>query len=96
MELDEPEVVHDAVDDGGGHLVVPEDRPPAGELEVGRDDGALPLVGDGEHLEDEARAVGVEWQEAELVDHEHAGTRYLRHLAVEPALPTRAPQAHDE
>ena len=27
-ELDEPPVVDDAVDHGGGHLVVPEHRPP--------------------------------------------------------------------
>ena len=95
-ELDKPAVVHDAVDDGDGHLVVSEDRPPAGEFEVGRDDDALLLVGVGEHLEDEARAVGVERQEPVLVGHEHAGSRYLRHLPVEPALPTRALQAHDE
>ena len=33
-ELDEPPVVDDAVDHGGGHLVVPEHRPPPAELQV--------------------------------------------------------------
>ena len=89
-------MVHDAVDDGGGHLVVPEDPSPAGELEVGRDDDALPLVGVGEHLEDEARAVGVERQESQLVDHEQARAGDLRHLAVEPALLAGAAQPHHE
>ena len=37
-ELDEPAVARDAVDDRRGHLVVPEDPSPAGELEVGGDD----------------------------------------------------------
>ena len=87
-ELDEPAVVHDAVDDGRSHLVVPEHPSPAGELQVGRDDHALALVGVGEDLEDKARPVGVEWQEPELVDHEQAGAGDLRHLAVR-ACPRR-------
>ena len=61
-KLHEPAVVDNSVDDGGGHLVVPEDPSPAGELEVRGDDHALPLVGVGEDLEDETRAVGVERQ----------------------------------
>ena len=88
-KLDEPAVVHDAVDDGRGHLVVPEDPSPAGELEVGRDDDALPLVGVGEHLEDEARAVGVERQEPQLVDHEQACARSATSRGR--ACPPRAP-----
>ena len=43
-ELDEPPVVHDAVDDRGGELVVREDRAPLGELHVGGEHDAPPLV----------------------------------------------------
>lgn len=65
-ELDEPAVVHDAVDDGRSHLVVPEHPSPAGELQVGRDDHALALVGVGEDLEDEARPVAIERLDREI------------------------------
>lgn len=34
FKLHEPAVVNDSVDDRGRHLVVPEDRLPAGELQV--------------------------------------------------------------
>ena len=49
-ELHEPAVVHDAVDDRGRHMVVSEDRPPAGELQIRGDHDRLPLVGVGEAL----------------------------------------------
>lgn len=55
-ELDEPPVVDDAVDHGGGHLVVPEHRPPPAELQVRGDDHRLPLVCVGEDLEEQPRA----------------------------------------
>ena len=69
-ELEEPAVVHNAVDYRRGHLVVPEYRPPAAELKVRRDDHRLALVGVGEDLEQQPRPVRVERQEAELVDDE--------------------------
>ena len=56
-ELDEPPVVDDAVDHGGGHLVVPEHRPPPAELQVRGDYHRLPLVCVGEDLEEQPRAV---------------------------------------
>ena len=37
VELDEPAVVHDAVDERGGELVVAEHDAPFGELDVGGD-----------------------------------------------------------
>ena len=95
-EVDEPAVVHHAVDDGGNHLVVPKDPSPAGELQVGRDDDVLPLVGVGEDPEHELGAVCVERQKPQLVDHEQARSRNLRHLPVEPALLPGAPQTHDK
>ena len=50
-------MVDDSVDDCSRHLVVPEDRPPAGELQVRGDCDRLSLVGIGEYLEHEARPV---------------------------------------
>lgn len=66
------------------------------ELEVGRGHHRLPLVGVGEHLEDEPGVVGVEWQEPQLVDHEKARLACLCGLPVEPALVPSAPEAGDE
>ena len=56
-------MVHDAVDDRSRHLIVSEDQPPAGELQVRGDHDRLSLVGIDEYLEHEARPVGVERQE---------------------------------
>lgn len=52
-ELEEPAVVDDAVDHGRGHLVVAEDGPPPRELQVGREDDGLRLVGLRDHLEEQ-------------------------------------------
>lgn len=54
--LDEPPVVDDAVYDGG-HLLAVEHRSPPAELQVRGDHHRLPLVGVGEDLEEESRAV---------------------------------------
>lgn len=59
-ELDEPPVVDDAVDHGGGHPVVPEHRPPPAELQVRGDYHRLPLVCVREDLEEQPRPVRVE------------------------------------
>lgn len=96
FELHEPAVMHDAVDDRGRHLVVPEDRSPAGELQVRRDHHRLALVGVGEDLEHEPRPVGIERQEAQLVDDEQGRAADLRGLAVEPSLVAGAAKAHHE
>ena len=72
-ELDEPPVVDDAVDHGGGHLVVPEHRPPPAELQVRGDYHRLPLVCVGEDLEEQPRPFRVEREKPELVDDEQAG-----------------------
>ena len=44
MEAEDPAVVDDAVDQGGGHLVVPEHVAPSAELEVRSEDDAAGLV----------------------------------------------------
>ena len=79
-------MVHDAVDDGGGHLVVAEDLAPARELEVRRDHHRPPLVGLRDHPERQPGAVRVERQEAELVHDQRGGPADLGELPVEPAL----------
>ncbi len=95
-ELDEPPVVDDPVDHRRGHLVISEHRAPPAELQVRGDDHRLPLVGVGEHLEEQPRAVGVQRQEAELVDDEQPRAADERGLAVEAPLVAGAPQPHDE
>lgn len=85
-ELDEPPVVDDAVDHGGGHLVVPEHRPPPAELQVRGDYHRLPLVCVGEDLEEQPRPVRVEREKPELVDDEQAGLADERGLPVEPPV----------
>lgn len=96
FELHEPAVMHDAVDDRSRHLVVPEDRSPAGELQVRRDHHRLALVGVGEDLEHEPRPVGIKRQEAEFVDDEQGRAADLRGLAVEPSFVAGAAKAHHQ
>lgn len=73
----------DAVYDGG-HLVVAEHRSPPAELQVRGDHHRLPLVGVGEDLEEEPRAV----------PHRAAG-RAMRPLEVmDEQRPGRHPAAH--
>lgn len=95
-ELDQPPVVDDAVDHGGGHLVVPEHRPPPAELQIRGDYHRLPLVCVGEDLEEQPRPVRVEREKPELVDDEQAGLADERGLPVEPPVVAGAPQAHHE
>ena len=58
-ESEQPAVVDGAVYHGSYHLVVSEARPLPGELEVGRENDGLALVGLAGHLEEQPRAVGV-------------------------------------
>lgn len=82
-ELGEPPVVDDAVDQGGGHLVVPEHRPTSAELQVRGEYHRLPLVCVGEDLEEQSHPVRVEREKPELVDDEQAGLADERDLPVE-------------
>lgn len=90
-ELDEPPVVDDAVEGGGGHLVVPEHRSPPAELQVHGDCHRLPLVCIGEDLEEQPRPVRVEREKPELVDDEQAGLAEERGLPVEPPVVAGTP-----
>ena len=95
-ELDGPSVIHDPVDHGGGHLVVAEHRPPPAELEVRSDRNGLPLVGVGEHLEEQPRPVRIEREEPQLVDHEQSGPPDERGPPVEPSVVANTPKPHHQ
>jgi hypothetical protein len=63
--------VGEAVEQGGGHLGIAEDRGPFAEAEVGGDDDAGALVELAEQMEEQRPARGAERQVAQLVeDHE--------------------------
>ena len=89
-------MVDDPVYHGGRHLVIAEHRAPPAELQVRRDQHRLALVGVGEDLEHQPRALGVERQESEFVDDEKPRPAYLRGLPVQPSLLPCAPQPRDE
>ena len=68
MEADDPAVVDDAVDDGGGHVAVAEHVAPPAELEVAGENDAPFFVAVGDDLEEQACPVDVDGQVAQLVD----------------------------
>ena len=69
-ELDEPAMVHDAVDDRGSQLVVGEHRAPPAELDIGGEYDAPPLAALGDHLAEQPCAVHIEGDVAEPVQDE--------------------------
>ena len=87
--------MHDVID-GRRHLVIAEHRSLPGELEVGREDYGLPLVGFRDDLEERPGTIGVERQEAWLVYDTQLGPADLGELPVEPTLAARVPEAHYE
>lgn len=89
-------MVDDPVYHGARHLVIAEHRAPPAELQVRRDQHRLALVGVGEDLEHQPRALGVERRESEFVDDEKPRPAYLRGLPVQPSLLPFAPQPRDE
>ena len=96
LESGEPAVVHGAVDQRGGHVLVAEHAPPAGELDVRGVDDAPGLVGIRYDLEQEPGALLVDRHVAELVDDQEPRLGDLPELRVEPVLPLRAAQPHEQ
>lgn len=92
VELDEPAVVHDAVDERGGELVVAEHDAPFGELDVGGDHRAPLLVAIAQHLEQQPRPLPVERNVAELVDDDEPRPRDVLQQGLQAALPARLRQ----
>ena len=86
-ELDEPPVMHDPVDHRSRELVVPQDRPPFAELDVGREDYAPPLVAGGDHLEQQPRAFHVDRHVPELVEYDKVVPFDVLHHRLEAVLP---------
>ena len=89
-------MVHGAVDQRGGHVLVAEHASPAGELDVRGVDDAPGLVGIRYDLEQEPGALLVDRHVAELVDDREPRLGDLPELRVEPVLPFRAAQPHEQ
>lgn len=96
METDDPAVVHDAVDDRGGHVPVAEHVAPPAELEVRGEDDAAGLVAVRDDLEQKPGPVDVDGQVAELVDDDQPGPADRSELGVRPVLVLGLPQPHDQ
>ncbi len=77
-ELDEPPVVDDAVDHGGGHPVVPEHRPPPAEPQIRGDRCRPRLVGASEDPEERLRPARVEREKPEPAEHDCPAPTTLR------------------
>ena len=77
LESDEPSVVHGAVDQRGGHVLVAEHAPPAGELDVRGVDHAPGLVGIRYDLEQEPGTLLVDRHVAE------GSARRFAHLGLD-------------
>lgn len=95
-ELDEPAVVDDAVHDRGGELVVREDRAPPAELHVRGEHDAPPLVRVGYDLVEQARAVDVEGDVAELLEDHELSPADVRQQPVERPLALRLAELERE
>lgn len=89
-------MVHDAVDDRGGHVAVSEHLAPPSELQVRSEHHAPLLVGIRDDLEQEPGPVDVDRQVAQLVDDQQPGAAYRAQFRVEPVLVPRPPQTHHQ
>lgn len=89
-------MVHDAVDDRGGHVAVSEHLAPPSELQVRGEHHAPLLVGIRDDLEQEPGPVDVDRQVAQLVDDQQPGAAYRAQFRVEPVLVPRPPQTHHQ
>ncbi len=95
-EPDDPSVMHDTIDDRGGHVSVAEHLAPPSELQVRGEHHAPLLVGIRDDLEQESGPVDVDGQVAQLVDDQQPGAPYRGQFRVEPVLVPRAPQTHHQ
>lgn len=96
MEADDPAMVHDTVDDRGGHVPVSEHVAPPAELEIRGEDDAAGLVAVRAGLEQEPGPVDVDGQVAELADDDQPGPADRLKLLVEMVLVLGLPQSHDQ
>lgn len=96
LEPDHPAVMHRPVHYRGGHARVAEHAFPATELDVRGADHAPGLAGIRYDLEQEPGALLVDRHVAELVDDREPRPGDLPELRVEPVLPFRAAQPHEQ
>ena len=74
VEVEQATALEDAIDDGGGEVVVVEHGAPvAGVLVGGEDHRAGRVVALGHDVVENVRGVGTVGEVADLVDHEHVG-----------------------
>lgn len=95
-ELEEPPVVHDAVDDRCGEFVVREDRAPFTELDVRGEYDAPSFVAARDDPVEQARPVDVEGYVAELVQYDQVGTADVPEHRLERAVAFGLAQLEDE
>ena len=93
---DESAVVDEAVDDGGGDVVVSKDGAPAAEFDVGGDDEAVLFVGAGDDLVEESSAVGVDGEVAKFVYCKETKFLVEGEFFVESAFVFGFPEGHDQ
>lgn len=85
-EPDDPSVMHDTVDDRGGHVAVSEHLAPPSKLQIRTERHAPLLVGIRDDLEQESGPVDIDGQVAQLVDDQQPGAAYRAQSRVEPVL----------
>ena len=94
VELDQPSMVDQPVDRGGGELVVAEHRAPLAELDVGGDDHAPLLVAAAHDLEQQPRPLDAQRHVAELVEDDEVRPGDVPQHRLQRVLPAR-PRQHE-
>ena len=80
-------MVTEAVEEGGGQLLIAEDLDPLGEREVGGDDRGAALVAVGDQVEEQFAAGPVGGDEAQLVDDQQGDAQVALVGARDGAVP---------
>ena len=76
LDVEDHGVVHEAVQDGGGHDGVAEDLTPFGQAPVGGDHGGVtPLIAGVDHVEEHPGTAAFDGEQADVVDDEHSSVR---------------------
>ena len=70
LDLDNDGMVQQAVEQRGGHDVIPKDSSPVPEAAIGCEDGGALLVAGVDQLEEQVGAAGFDRQVADLIDDE--------------------------
>ena len=68
FDLDDDGMVQQAVQQGGGHHVIPKDSSPVFKTPIGGEDGGALLVAGIDQLEEQVGAAGFDRQVADLIE----------------------------